>query len=226
MLDLVHHLAKLHMRIVERGFKAKHRSAGHAGCVQQRHPVRRVLVCKHGLDVSFQVIGVTHAQSHDSDYAARKELQHAFYFLRDGLGLLYTDGNYQAETLGESGGAFPRHSNTSFLGQWGDGRVPNLLYVHEQFARGYQLGRFSDADVVVWERLDKRENGAMSDADAVTLLVMLSDNYGSGQARSFASAFPAGAYLYNYSWYGGGFYKFKEELSSTVLPAGGYFLFS
>ncbi|MFN7560306.1 MAG: hypothetical protein ACK5TH_00880, partial [Prosthecobacter sp.] len=171
-------------------------------------------------------VGVTHAQSHDSDYAARKELQHAFYFLRDGLGLLYTDGNYQAETLGESGGAFPRHSNTSFIGQWGDGRVPNLLYVHEQFARGYQLGRFSDADVVVWERLDKRENGAMSDADAVTLLVMLSDNYGSGQARSFASAFPTGAYLYNYSWYGGGFYKFKEELSSTVLPAGGYFLFS
>jgi hypothetical protein len=134
-------------------------------------------------------VGVTHAQSHDSDYAARKELQHAFYFLRDGLGLLYTDGNYQAETLGESGGAFPRHSNTSFIGQWGDGRVPNLLYVHEQFARGYQLGRFSDADVVVWERLDKRENPGMSDADAVTLLVMLSDNYSTGTARTFTSAF-------------------------------------
>lgn len=170
--------------------------------------------------------GVTHAQSHDSDYAARKELQHAFYFLRQGLGLLYTDGNYQAETLGESGGAFPRHSNTSFIGQWGDGRVPNLLYVHDQFARGYQLGRFSDADVVVWERLDKRENPGMSDADAVTLLVMLSDNYSAGTARTFTSAFPTGAYLYNYSTYGGGFYKFKEELSSTVLPAGGYFLFS
>lgn len=171
-------------------------------------------------------IGVTHAQSHDNDYAARKELQHAFYFLRQGLGLLYTDGNYQAETLGESGGAFPRHANTSFLGQWNDARVPNLLYVHEQFARGYQLGRFSDADVVVWERLDKRENPAMSDADAVTLLVMLSDNYSAGTARTFTSAFPTGAYLYNYSTYGGGFYKFKEELSSTILPAGGYFLFS
>lgn len=171
-------------------------------------------------------IGVTHAQSHDNDYAARKELQHAFYFLRQGLGLLYTDGNYQAETLGESGGAFPRHANTAFLGQWNDARVPNLLYVHEQFARGYQLGRFSDADVVVWERLDKRENPGMSDEDAVTLLVMLSDNYSAGTARSFASAFPTGAFLYNYSSYGGGFYKFKEELSSTLLPAGGYFLFS
>ncbi len=170
--------------------------------------------------------GVTHAQSHDNDYAARKELQHAFYFLRDGLGLLYTDGNYQAETLGESGGAFPRHANTSFLGQWNDARVPNLLYVHEQFARGYQVGRFSDSDVVVWERIDKRENSGMSDADGVTLLVMLSDNYSQGLARSFDSAFPGGAYLYNYSTYGGGFYKYKEELPSTVLPQGGYFLFS
>lgn len=171
-------------------------------------------------------VGVMHAQSHDNDYAARRELQHAFYFLRQGLGLLYTDGNYQAETLGESGGAFPRHANTAFLGQWGDGRVPNLLYIHDQFARGYQVGRWSDADFVAWERIDKRENGAMPDSDGVTMLVMLNDNYSAGQARSFASAFPAGAYLYNYSWYGGGFYKFKEELNSTVVPAGGYFVFS
>ena len=49
---------------------------------------------------------VMHAQSHDNDYAARRELQHAMYFTRAGIGLLYTDGNYQAETLGESGGAF------------------------------------------------------------------------------------------------------------------------
>ncbi|MDZ4402138.1 alpha-amylase family glycosyl hydrolase [Prosthecobacter sp.] len=172
-------------------------------------------------------VGVMHAQSHDNDYAARRELQHAFYFLRQGLGLLYTDGNYQAETLGESGGAFPRHANTSFLGQWADGRVPNLLYVHDQFARGYQVGRWSDGDFVAWERIDKRENPSMSDENGVTLLVMLNDNYASGQARgSLGSAFPAGAYLYNYSWYGGGFYKFKEELGGTVVPAGGYFLFS
>ena len=94
---------------------------------------------------------VMHAQSHDNDYASRRELQHAMYFTRAGLGLLYTDGNYQAETLGESGGAFPRHANTSFLGQWDDPRVPNLLYIHEQFARGYQQGKWSDDDVVVYE---------------------------------------------------------------------------
>ena len=30
--------------------------------------------------------GVTHAQSHDNDYAARRELQHAYYFTREGMG--------------------------------------------------------------------------------------------------------------------------------------------
>ena len=170
--------------------------------------------------------GVTHAQSHDNDYAARRELQHAFYFTREGMGLIYTDGNYQAETLGESGGAFPRHANTSFLGQWNDARVPNLLYIHDQFARGYQRGAWSDADFVAYERIDKRENGSMPDSDGVTMLIMLNDNYASGQARSFATSFPDGAYLYNYATNGGGFYKFKNELSSTVVPPGGYFVFS
>lgn len=171
---------------------------------------------------------VMHAQSHDSDYAARRELQHAMYFTRAGLGLLYTDGNYQAETLGESGGAFPRHSNTSFLGQWDDPRVPNLLYIHQQFARGYQQGRYSDADVVIYERVDKRSDGGMSDADGVTLLFMLNDDYSSGHGRSFDSSFLPGDYLYNYSTYGGGFYKYAWEIEngSTVIPSGGYFAFS
>jgi hypothetical protein len=127
-------------------------------------------------------LGVMHAQSHDNDYAARRELQHAFYFLREGMGLLYTDGNFHAETLGESGGAFPRWANTSFLGQWGDNRVPNLLYAHEQFGRGYQRGVWSDGDYVAWERLDYRQAGSTA-ADHVTMLVMLNDNYSDGQAR-------------------------------------------
>ena len=171
---------------------------------------------------------VMHAQSHDSDFAARRELQHAMYFTRAGLGLLYTDGNYQAETLGESGGAFPRHSNTAFLGQWGDVRVPNLLHIHNQFARGDQVGRWSDQDVVIYERRDKRENGSMNDADGTTLLFMLNDDYSTGHGRNFDSGFNSGDYLFNYSSYGGGFYKYAWEIEngSTVIPAGGYFAFS
>ena len=177
-------------------------------------------------------VAVMHAQSHDNDYASRRELQHALYFTRAGLGLLYTDGNHQAETLGESGGAFPRHANTAFLGQWDDQRVPNLLHVHNQFARGDQVGRWSDEDVIIYERIDKREHNNMSDADAVTLLFMLNDNYANGQGRNFSTSFastPGGpdSYLYNYSTYGGGFYKWASNIvnGTTVIPPGGYFAF-
>ena len=176
--------------------------------------------------------GVMHAQSHDSDFSNARELQHAFYFLREGLGLIYTDGNHHAETLGESGGAFPRWANTAFLGQWGDHRVPNLLYNHEQFGRGYQRGVWSDGDYVAWERLDWRQGGD-TDADKVTMLVMLNDNYSDGQARDIVSnvSFPhqsgeGDAYLFNYSDYYYGFYTYASALGTVVVPPGGYFIFS
>jgi glycosidase len=186
-------------------------------------------------------VAVMHAQSHDNDYATRRELQHAIYFTRAQLGLIYTDGNHHSETLGESGGAFPRHANTAFLGQWGDARVPNLLYIHNHFARGYQTGRWSDGDVIAHERVDKRENGGMSDADGATLLFMLNDNYANGQGRAFRTGFPAGAYLWQYArgWASAGdsmngFYITLGNDgggngtvdSGLIVPRGGYFAFS
>ncbi len=115
-------------------------------------------------------LAVMHAQSHDNDYSTDRDLQHGLYFTRAGIGLIYTDGNHQAQTLGQSGGAFPRHANTNYLGQFADPKIPNLLYIHNQFARGYQVGRYSDADFVAYERIDKRENTSMTDADGATLL--------------------------------------------------------
>ena len=171
-------------------------------------------------------LGVTHAQSHDNDYAARRELQHAYYLTRAGLPLIYTDGNNHAGTLGASGGAFPRLANTNFLGQYGDNRIPNLLYIHNQFARGYQVGKFADADFIAYTRVDKRENPNMLDEDGAVLLFMMNDNYASGLARSFSTGFPGGAYLYNYSSYGGGFYKYADQMNTAIIPPGGYFAFS
>ncbi len=191
-------------------------------------------------------VTVMHAQSHDSDYAARRELQHAIYFTRAGLGLVYTDGNYHAETLGESGGAFPRHSNTSFLGQWGDQRIPNLLKIHQDFARGWQKGRTGTADLITYERIDDREfsesNQALKERKGATMLVALNDNYASGVSLIGGTSFPStpgggsednpdtnDEYLYQYARGFGsqvGFYSYASSLSSVIVPSGSYFVFA
>lgn len=180
-------------------------------------------------------LGVMHANSHDSDYSAMRQLQHAIYYTREGIGLVYTDGYYKAETLGESGGAFPRHANTAFLGQFGDPRIPNLLKIHQDFARGFQVGRWADSDYLAYERRDnRRPDGSTrvgSPADEVTMVIMLNDNNAAGQARSFSHSFPSSAYLYQYATGPNGsgqvgFYKWGSELGSTIVPAGGYFVFS
>ena len=182
-------------------------------------------------------ISVMHAQSHDNDYASRRELQHAFYFTRAGIPLVYTDGNYHAGILSQSGGAFPRHSNTAFLGQFGDNRLPNLANLHQNFARGYQMGRRSDDDFVAYERIDKRENPNMTDADGVTMLVLINDDYSSGQGRGVDTSFPSqagtdgDAYLFQYARGPDGsgqvgFYTYASNLHQVVVPPGGYYIFS
>jgi hypothetical protein len=179
-------------------------------------------------------VGVTHANSHDNDFAAQKEFQHAHYMFREGMGLIYSDGYYKAGTLGESGGAFPRHANTQFLGQFGDPRIPNILKLHNDFARGLQQGRWSDADYMAYERRDNTDkfgNARRGTAsEEITMVAMFNDNTAQGQARPIATSFPANAYLYQYAEgpngsFMGGFYKYAGELGGVVVPPGGYYLF-
>ena len=179
-------------------------------------------------------VGVTHANSHDNDFAAMKEMQHAHYMFREGMGLIYSDGYYKAGTLGESGGAFPRHANTQFLGQYADPRIPNILKIHQDFARGLQQGRWSDNDYMAYERRDNRDksgntrNGTAT--EEITMVAMFNDNTAQGQARPITTSFPSGAYLYQYAEgpngsFMGGFYKYAGELGGVVVPPGGYYLF-
>jgi len=172
-------------------------------------------------------LGVYYAKSHDDNVAFREELHNALNLTRAGLPDIYTDGNRQAETLGQSGGAFPRHANTKYLGQWGDSRIPNLVYIHNHFARSWQYGRWGDDDVAAFDRIDKRENGAMSDADACVLSFMINDNYSAGSYREIPTAFPEGALLWQYSTAGGNFYtQVSDGKIKVTTPPGGYFAFS
>ena len=126
-------------------------------------------------------VRVMHAQSHDNDFAARRELQNAYYFFREGVPLVYSDGYNEAPSDG--GTPFPRHANAPYLGQFGDNKTPDLAWLHHQLARGGTRGRWSDSDVVAFERYDYREPGG--GADQTVVLFAMNDNYGNPGDISF-----------------------------------------
>jgi glycosidase len=128
-------------------------------------------------------VRVMHAQSHDNDFAARRELQNAYYFLREGIPLIYSDGYVKSPSGG--GEPFPRHANAPYLGQFGDRKMPDLAYIHHQLARGGTRPRWSDNDVVAFERYDYREGSAGAPQDQTVVLFAMNDNYGNPGDISF-----------------------------------------
>ncbi|MCX8090551.1 MAG: alpha-amylase family glycosyl hydrolase [Verrucomicrobiae bacterium] len=114
---------------------------------------------------------VLFAQSHDDNVATRRELQNAYNFMREGLPCIYSDGYNQSGPPDY----FPKIANAPYLGQFGDNKMPDLAYLHHQLARGGTRPRWSDADVVAFERFDSREGG--SAADQTVVLFAMNDNY-------------------------------------------------
>lgn len=129
-------------------------------------------------------VRVMHAQSHDNDFAARRELQNAYYFMREGIPLIYSDGYNESPSGG--GTPFPRHANAPYLGQFTDNKMPDLAWLHHQLARGGTRPRWSDSDVVAFERYEYREPG--SAADQTVVLFAMNDNYGNPGDVSFDDA--------------------------------------
>lgn len=116
---------------------------------------------------------VLFAQSHDDGFASRRELHNAYNFFREGLPSIYSDG------YNESGAPdyFPRVASAPYLGQFGDNKMPDVAYLHHQLARGGTRARWSDADIVAFERYDYREGG--SEADQTVVVFAMNDNYSS-----------------------------------------------
>jgi hypothetical protein len=125
---------------------------------------------------------VMHAQSHDNGYANHRELQNAYYFFREGIPLLYSDG-YNQESADGNSDPFPRIAYAPYLGQFGDNKMPDLAWLHGQLARGGTRGRWGDGDVVAFERYDYREGG--SAADQTVVLFAMNDNFGNPGDISF-----------------------------------------
>ena len=119
---------------------------------------------------------VMYAQSHDNGYANHRELQLAYMFTREGLPVVYSDGyNEATATAGQQ--PFPRVAGAPYLGEFSDNKMPDLAYLHQQLSRGGTRGRWSDTDVVAFERYDYRDS--TNAQDQTTLVFAMNDNYSS-----------------------------------------------
>ncbi len=176
--------------------------------------------------------GMMYLMSHDQAwlYNGHFKLGHALILARAGIPIVYSDGFHHSGPPNW----FPKWSTVPFLGQWDTHYMLNELDIHRNFARGDQVGLWADQDICAFERHDHRE--AADDVNAVVLLFAMARGWTSGQSmnRINGTAFPANAYLYNYSADGGGFYvrvgedKKIYDLSwnPVIVPSGGYFAFS
>ncbi len=120
--------------------------------------------------------GVQYAQNQDSSgaYANHRDLQDAYYSLQEGIGVIYSD-NYN-QSSGPS--YFPTVADANYLGEYGDNQMPELAYLHNQLARGLTWPRWSDNDIVMFERYDNREGSSSSPQFQDVVLFGMNDNYG------------------------------------------------
>ncbi len=120
---------------------------------------------------------VMFVQSHDNGFydPSHRPIELAYMFMREGIPVIYSDGWRKSANCTQCGGEFPRNANASYLGEFGDNKMPDIAYLHNQLARGQSTARWSDNDIVAFERRDNREAGSQIDQN-VALFVM-NDNF-------------------------------------------------
>jgi hypothetical protein len=95
-------------------------------------------------------------------------LADSYFFMHEGLPMVYSDGfNHNPD------GNTPIISYALFLGQSNNNTLPDTMYTHNQLARGGTWSRWSDQNIVMFERYDYREgNGSQPPTQDVALFGM------------------------------------------------------
>src|SRR5262249_52822139 len=95
----------------------------------------------------------------------------------EGIPEIYTD-NYNQSAPPDN---FPNPPYANAFGEFADVSMPDICYLHNQLARGGTRSRWSDNNVVAFERYDYRDvsgGDAFTNADATVVLFAMNDDFG------------------------------------------------
>ncbi len=116
--------------------------------------------------------GVQFAQDQDHSLCCvnNRTLHNAYNFMHEGIPMIYSDGfNFAGSPSSDQ--TFPIVPLANYLGEYGDNQMPEVAYLHHQLARGGTRSRWSDANIVAWERYDYRDvsGDAFNDPNATVV---------------------------------------------------------
>jgi hypothetical protein len=127
-----------------------------------------------------QAVNFPQTQDGGSCCPAIEGLENAYFFMHEGLPMVYSDGfNHN------TGGGTPIESFANYLGEFGDNSIPDTMYLHNQLARGGTTSRWSDQNIVAFERYDYREGDSGQPQTEVVSLLVMNDKTGNPADISF-----------------------------------------
>ncbi|MCB1070927.1 MAG: hypothetical protein KDL31_11280, partial [Kiritimatiellae bacterium] len=163
--------------------------------------------------------GVMQPQNHDHPQFADMDMLSTWMILRDGISLVYTDGNNHA-LPDQWGRVFPEHGQGNYLGQYQNAnvidRLPMLIdtpgpeseitraiWIHQQFVRGYDENKWSSDDVVVNQKVyPQNYNGTTYNQNEGAILLVAINNDRYSQETHYVNPFThfrPGSLLFNYA---------------------------
>jgi glycosidase len=124
--------------------------------------------------------GVNFPMDQDYGYNANLGLEAAYLFMREGLPMTYSDGyNHNAA------GGTPVVSYANYLGEFNDNSMPETMYLHNQLARGGTSPRWSDQNIIAFERYDYREGSNTQPWNQAVALCVINTKTGASADITF-----------------------------------------
>jgi len=150
--------------------------------------------------------GVMFAHSHDEGPPSKLELAYAYILTRVGVPVVYFSGNNLAQSqIGRTAGkntwmekGYDFALGDTVNGQ-SNGAIPNLIYIHNQFARGKEYTRWSEGDYFAYERYDDLNNNGNPDSGEGLIIVALNDSGGDITKGPIQTSFAPGTKLKDYT---------------------------